>query len=419
MKHTLILFCSGILSLILATSSAISGRTQTQATRVVANSFPGADIGAKINAADKALGQRPGEIVVQGGGMIATQVVISPGHVLRVQPGTYAANTAGVPILLKSGSSLIGSGWESIILESTAQGQFTVIGAYNGTVTNGAADTNVTIRDIQVKGANPGLYSAPPAISLGNCSNCVVDHVWMNGTRSIGIAVGGASFTGHWAENVRVVNSLFTRVASQNLALVNGRNIVFEGNRFIAPGQRGGPGNTSIDLEPNQSSDRMEDVIIRNNLIDHRGSEMPVTGNGIVVQEGPGTPHIRNILVENNTIIGGENRGNIYSALSNGIYLIGMVQDVIVRNNTVTRTGQAGIRISGSRITVTNNKLTDVGGGGIPGFLVEGLVDSRIERNTLIYTGNGPVDKRMAFTGTNVRNVFSNNSGFEIEGSAR
>jgi len=419
MKHTLILFCSGILSLILATSSAISGRTQTQATRVVANSFQGADIGAKINAADKALGQRPGEIVVQGGGMIATQVVISPGHVLRVQPGTYAANTAGVPILLKSGSSLIGSGWESIILESTAQGQFTVIGAYNGTVTNGAADTNVTIRDIQVKGANPGLYSAPPAISLGNCSNCVVDHVWMNGTRSIGIAVGGASFTGHWAENVRVVNSLFTRVASQNLALVNGRNIVFEGNRFIAPGQRGGPGNTSIDLEPNQSSDRMEDVIIRNNLIDHRGSEMPVTGNGIVVQEGPGTPHIRNILVENNTIIGGENRGNIYSALSNGIYLIGMVQDVIVRNNTVTRTGQAGIRISGSRITVTNNKLTDVGGGGIPGFLVEGLVDSRIERNTLIYTGNGPVDKRMAFTGTNVRNVFSNNSGFEIEGSAR
>ncbi|PWT81205.1 MAG: hypothetical protein C5B44_04135, partial [Acidobacteria bacterium] len=126
MKQTFILFWSSVLLLIIATWSVTSGEIQTQGNRVVANSFPGADIGAKINAADQALGQRPGEIVVQGGGTIATQVVISSGHVLRVQAGTYAAKTAGVPILLKSGSSLIGSGWESIILESTAQGQFTV-----------------------------------------------------------------------------------------------------------------------------------------------------------------------------------------------------------------------------------------------------------------------------------------------------
>jgi len=62
-------------------------------------------------------------------------------------------------------------------------------------------------------------------------------------------------------------NCLFTRVASQNLALVNGRNIVFEGNRFLSPGQSGGPGSTNIDLEPNEPGDRLENVVIRRNFI--------------------------------------------------------------------------------------------------------------------------------------------------------
>lgn len=405
---------SPIAAFLLSVASALSVHAQT---RVVANNYPGTDLGARINAADKALGTRNGEIVIQGGGTITTQAVISSGHVLRVQPGTYSTKTSNVPILLKSGSSLIGAGWESIIVESTAPGQFTVIGAYQGVSVNGEADSNLTIRDIQIKGANPGFNSAPQAISLANCSNCTVDHVWINGTRSIGIQVGGGSFRGHWAENVKVINCLFTRVASQNLALVNGRNIVFEGNRFMAPGQKGGPGNTSIDLEPNQPTDRMEDVVVRNNLIDHRGTEMPTTGNGIVVQSGPGTPHVGNILVESNTIIGGENHGAIYSALSNGIYVVGgTMRGVTVRNNTITRTGQAGIRVSGSQITVVNNKLTDVGGGGTPGFMVEGLIDSRIEGNTLTYTGNGPIDRRMALSGANIRNIYQNNTGFQMVG---
>ncbi|HZE71881.1 MAG TPA: right-handed parallel beta-helix repeat-containing protein [Pyrinomonadaceae bacterium] len=409
-----------LLLVLLPGCAAITRANQTQAGRVRARDFPGADIGARINAADKSLGERRGEIIVEGGGTIATQIVVSSGHVLRLMPGTYSARTADAPILLKSGSSLIGSGWESIIVESTVPGQFTVIGAYAGTLVNGNADSNINIRDIQIKGANPGFNSAPQAISLANCSNCNVDHVWVNGTRSIGIQVGGGSFSGHWAENVRVTNCLFTRVASQNLALVNGRNIVFEGNRFMAPGQKGGPGNTSIDLEPNQSSDRMQDVIIRNNVIDHRGTEMGTTGNGIVVQAGPGTPLIGNILVENNTIIGGENHGIIYSALSNGIYIAGnTMRDVTVRNNVITRTGQAGIRVAGSRITVLNNKLTDVGGGGTAGFIVEGLRDSRIEGNTLTYTGNGPIDRRFLISGDNSRNTFQNNEGFQVVGPIR
>lgn len=391
-----------------------------QAVRIVfANQFPGADIGAKINAADKALGATPGEIVVNGGGTISTQVIVSPGHVLRFQAGTYSTRTTNIPILMKPGSSVIGSGWDSIIVESTAPGQFTVISAYNHSIENGTADSGLTIRDIQIKGANPGFNSAPQAISLGNCSNCLVDKVWINGTRSIGLQLGGSSRRGHFAANSKVTNCLFTRVASQNLALVNGKNILFEGNRFLASGQIGGPGNTNIDLEVNEDADRLENVIIRNNLIDVRKSDTSPTGNGIVVQATSGTPYVGPILIEKNTIIGGETEGTITNVLSNGIYVFGTtMRDVMVRDNTIRRTGQSGIRIEGDRITVINNQMFDVGGGGTAGFVVI-ATNSRIVGNSLVYSGRGPADGRMTVLAGSRGNTIQDNPGWTITGEIR
>lgn len=397
-------------------------RTTTGSAKVkvvYAKDFPGQDIGAKINAADKALGAAPGEIVVQGGGTISTQVIISSDHVLRLD-GTYATNTANIPILLKPRSSLIGSGWDrSIILESTAAGQFTVVSAYHHSIENGAADSGLTIRELQIKGANAGFNSAPQAVSLGNCSGCLVDKVWINGTRSIGMQLGGSPRRGYFAENSKVTNCLFTRVASQNLALVNGKNIVFEGNRFITSGQAGGPGNTNIDLEVNEGEDRLESVILRNNLIDVRNSEVPTSGNGIVVNSTSGTPHVGPILIEKNTIIGGETRGTITNVLSNGIYVFGVtIRDVTIRDNTIRRTGQSGIRIEGTRFVVRDNQLFDVGGGGTPGFAVM-ATNSQIVNNSLVYSGAGPVDNRMMILEGSEGNVYQNNTGWEIVGTIR
>ncbi|HKB66971.1 MAG TPA: right-handed parallel beta-helix repeat-containing protein [Pyrinomonadaceae bacterium] len=404
---------------VIATLAVAAFAQQSQGRVVTANSFPGQDLGAKINAADQSLGTARGEIVVKGGGIIATQVTISPDHVLRLLPGTYVPRTAAVPILMKSRTSLIGSGWESIILESTAPGQFTVISAYGQAISNGTPDSGLLIRDLQVKGANPGFNSAPQAISLGNCSNCTVDKVWVNGTRSIGIQFGGTSSTGHFAENSKVTNCLFTRVASQNLALVNGKNILFEGNRFLASGQRGGPGNTNIDVEPNETDDRIEDVIIRNNFIDVHESEMPTTGNGIVVQSAVGTPHVGPVLIEKNTIIGGSNKGTITNVMSNGIVVFGAtMKDVTVRDNVITRTGQTGMTIGGTRIHVTNNRLTDVGGGGTPGFTID-ATNSEFVGNTLTYTGSGPADNRMIISERSRANTFQNNGGWVLTGKDR
>ncbi|MEP6819463.1 MAG: right-handed parallel beta-helix repeat-containing protein [bacterium] len=405
---------STLVSLVVVASS------QRPRGRVVsANDYPGQDLGARINAADKALGSGFGEIVAKGGGVISTQVIISSDHVLRLLPGTYATRTSNIPILLKSRASLIGSGWESIVLESTAKGQFTVISAYSQTILNGNPDSGLVIRDVQIRGANPDFNSAPQAVSLGNCSNCLVDKVWINGTRSIGVQLGGSSSTGHFAENSKVTNCLFTRVASQNLALVNGRNITFEGNRFLASGQRGGPGSTNIDLEPNEANDHIENVVIRNNFIDVHESEMPTTGNGIAVQATTGTKYVGPILIEGNTIIGGSNRGIITNVLSNGIYVFGStMRDVTIRNNAITRTGQSGIRIEGTQIKVLNNQLTDVGGGGIPGFVVQATY-SEVVGNSFTFSGNQPADSTIVVLPGSGKNTFQNNRGFQLTGDTR
>lgn len=397
-----------------------SGAAQNKQGRTVsANEFPGSDLGAKINAADRALGTNAGEITVKGGGTISTQVIVSSDHVLRFLPGTYVTKTTNTPFLMKSRSSIIGSGWESIIVESTALNQFTVICAYNQSILNGKPDSALVIRDIQIKGANAGFGSVHQALSLGNCSGCTVDKVWINGTRSIGIQYGGTGNSGFFAENSKVTNCLFTRVASQNLALANGKNIVFEGNRFIKSGQVGGPGNTNIDVEPNEPSDHLENIIIRNNTIDVRNSEMTPTGNGIVVQATTGTPHVGPILIENNTIIGGEIQGTVTNVLSNGIYVFGAtMRNATIRNNVITRTGQSGIRIEGTRMIVMDNRLTDVGGGGIPGFVLF-ATDSQIVNNTFTYSGNGPVDNTMVILPGSTRNVYQNNRGFVMSGDVR
>jgi hypothetical protein len=388
---------------------------QTRGRSVNANRYPGADLGAKINAADQDLGTASGEIVVSGGGTISTQVILSSGHTLRLGKGTYHTRTTSIPILMKARTSIVGSGWDAIVMESTAPGQLTVISAYNQSIRNGSPDSDLLIRDIQVQGANSKFNSAPQAISLGNCANCTVDRVWVNGTHSIGIQLGGSGRDGHFARNSKVINCQFTRVASQNLALVNGRDILFEGNKFLASGQKGGPGSSNIDLEVNEGSDHLENVIIRNNYIDVRGSEISPTGNGIIVQASSGTPYVGNILIERNTIIGGSNTGVITNVLSNGIYVFGTtMRDVIIRGNSITRTGQAGINIQGSNLTVVDNLLTDVGGGGTPGFLVQGVTRSRIVNNRVSYTDVGPFDGRMLITHGSRDNVIQGNTNWVV-----
>src|SRR5207249_7498584 len=116
---------STLLLLICVPATIAASQTRQRQARVLkAEQFPGTDLGMKVNAADKALGTSTGEIAVNGGGRIATQIVVSAGHTLRFTKGTYVTSTSLAPILLKPGAKVIGSGWDAIILESTAPNQF-------------------------------------------------------------------------------------------------------------------------------------------------------------------------------------------------------------------------------------------------------------------------------------------------------
>jgi hypothetical protein len=118
------------------------------------------------------------------------------------------------------------------------------------------------------------------------------------------------------------------------------------------------------------------------------------------------------ILIEGNTLIGGEyERDPMTNVMSNGIYVFGStMKNVTIRNNRVTRTGQCGLNIEGSRFVVTGNHFTNVGGGGTPGFRLTEVSDSVITDNTFTYTG-GPADARVEMIGNNRNNVIRNNPG--------
>jgi hypothetical protein len=162
---------------------------------VQTSNFIGADLGAKINAADALLGSSAGTIYASPGN-IATQVTIGANHTLFFLDGNFTVTANTLPaIRLKSNSRMVGSGWGTIIAESTAPGSFTLMRAYNNSVQNFEEDANIYVGNFQVIGANPGFDSVQQTISMGNCLNCTVEKIYLNGTRAEGIGVGGGSNT--------------------------------------------------------------------------------------------------------------------------------------------------------------------------------------------------------------------------------
>ena len=399
-----------------AAGGIASSLPQGKNTRL-ANSFPGADLGAKINAADKDLGSKPGEILARDGGTIATQVIITPGHTLRFGPGTYRLTTELIwegAFLLKSRTTVIGSGWDTIIVEPPKTG-WIVFQSYEDIRTQPAhsgTDSDINISNLQIKGANPAVEgSVRQTVNFGNCHRCSVEHVWFNATSIIGVAAGGNALTGNFADTVIIKNNLFTRVAGQAAAVVNGRNVVIDGNTFKDSGRDTRQGMTAIDVEPNNPSDIAQRIDITNNTIDSRGSPF-LHGNGILVQNGGGTSNFGPVLIKGNTVIGGELVQNVSGNIAVGIYVSGQTQDVSVVNNTVRRVAHSGIRLENStRNYVANNTLTSTGTGGISAFEVINTTDSKILDNIIAVDPNSLMGTSIiAESGTSRNNLYRGNT---------
>jgi hypothetical protein len=134
-------------------------QTATRARVCNAAQMAGADIGAKINACDATLGPAGGEIVLTGGGNIATNVVISSYHTLRVASGVYTATVHNIPIRLKDNASVVCDNWDAVLQESTGafinNSPMTIIAAFNGSgVEPGAGNGENNANNISVRGCH-------------------------------------------------------------------------------------------------------------------------------------------------------------------------------------------------------------------------------------------------------------------------
>jgi parallel beta-helix repeat protein len=405
---------------VMATSLRVAQTRDRQGARL-ANNFPGADLGAKINAADRDLGTSSGEILVKGGGTISTQVVLNSGHTLRFTAGTYTLATEQLwegAFLLKSGTSVIGSGWNTVIVEPPKTG-WIVFQSFNDIRSKPAhsgTDSDIRISNLQIKGANPGVDGGVrETVQLGNCHRCLVENLWLNGTGVIGVQAGGNPIGGNFAADVTIRKNLFTRVASQAVAVVNGRDIKIDGNTFKDSGRlndqgTGALGMTAIDLEPNHPNDIIRNIEITNNTIDSSNSGF-IHGNGILVQNGGRTSGYGPVLVKDNTVIGGPLIPNIAGFVATGIYITAFTENVRVINNTVSRVAHSGIRLEdSSRNYVSGNKLTSTGTGGIYSFEVINTTDSQILNNVIVIHPNSPSGTEVIReTGTSARNSYRGN----------
>jgi len=345
---------------------------------VYARRFPGADISEKINAADAFLGNRAGEIVAEGGGTIGTQIVIGSGHTLRLREGTYAPSTATVPILLKSGAKLIGDGWsKTIILETTAPNQWGIVNAYGFNHNQLNIDNNIEIRNCQFRGVPKAFNSAPPAVIVGNCHNCLIDGNFINGTHSIGVQVGAQSAAIVYADHCVVSNNYFRRVASQNLAMVNGKNITFAHNLFLDPSQAGGPFVAVIDVEANICpGDAADNIQILDNYLDVREADQNQSIGFMAYQpcDEPGSGRITG-----NIMIAGEPK-----YVSFGIQLSPRAHDLETDHNYIKGAANVALILTGLRLNVHDNVIVDSGGGGSVAIHVDTAFDSKLTGNTIV-----------------------------------
>jgi len=385
---------------------------------VYTKNFQGGDLGARINAADKALGANKGWIVAEAG-TISTQVRINAGHKLKLGRGRFDLVNKDIwtgSIYLESDTAVYGEGVDKTIIVEPENsyiciGSAGLLDAERGYTATGIRE-NIEIAGFTIEGRNKtaegGVRSS---IALGNAHRVHIYNVYLKDTTCLGISAGGTGLTGKHAEDWIVEDCVFEGVASQNLNVVNGQRVIFRRNKFLRPGKICGDGKpcegvTPIDVEPNTPADVARDITIEDNLIDSSQSRF-LHGNGIIVQNGAGAS-FGNVIVRRNKIIGYRLDGPGDSNMASGIYLAA-VNDVTVSDNEVTRAAHSGIRIeSSTRITVERNKLLGTGTGGILSFEVKNTTDSkfrfnRVERDGLY--GRGLLTE----SGNSDRNIYEGN----------
>ena len=384
--------------------------------------MPGADVGAKINACDAALGAdgAKGEIHVDTSGTISTYVQLSRNRTLWFRKGTYTLHNAftGVTaqdiqtelgmIRYRDDVTIKGDGWDTVIVEPPIRHRPTVFAPYISSINtptgffNGVT-RNVTIRDLQIKGqqtlASNGTYST---IELGNSHNALIENIFLNQTTGNGITAGGSSggsslngcgggkIERECANGVVMRGNRLFQVQNQGLNVVNGRGVSIVNNVIKDHNRLDGSNGVGIDIESNTVTDTVKEIRIEGNMLDFTNSPQPFAGNGINVQSS-GQADYGPVEVRNNTLIGNVLTPTSVGHMVFGIFVSGGTKRVTVAGNKIQRTTNSGIIVYGSDHIIEDNELTSVSGGGNIALSLPGTRNSIIRRNKVRIDPSAPV----------------------------
>lgn len=349
-------------------------------------SVPGADLGAVLNACDKALGSSPGQIVVSlvnGIGTAANPAILKTaamigtnkaGRRVTLGPGVYAATTAvisgesgldGAPWVIGDNSIFEGSGAGTILQESSAPpgNVDCVVAAYGNIDPTAIGSRNIIVRDLQIVGLPENEQRGDTGtISVANAQNIWVNRVTFTNTNADGFRAGGSPKIGGHASGIWMTDCIVKGVFGQNCGIVNGYDFHIERNTFIGSSPQPNASHTFIDCEINVSGDQVCFFTICNNVIDAR-TDFGGT-SGITVQGGSdiAVTDIGSGVISGNTCIGGDlaapTTGGALpkSRMTVGIGLYNASNTTVTGNNLI-RCYQAGIFLSSGVKKGSQNNL--------------------------------------------------------------
>jgi hypothetical protein len=216
---------------------------------------------------------------------------------------------------------------------------------------------DIQIRDLYIKGQASQVHNGQSStIILGNARNSSVRNVVLDGTHAYGITVGGYSTKGNYADGVEVTDIKTVNTGTQLVNVINGKNITFRDIQIDLTHHNSVGSFSAIDIEPNTTDNKVENITVENVVVDARTS-VPGVYMTAVAMQAASAGQLVNPVVRNVRVLGrdestdGSSGGVLYSA----VVVYGAVGGIIEKVYVHGTMGQA-LFVQASR----NLKLRDI-----------------------------------------------------------
>jgi hypothetical protein len=278
--------------------------------RISSSLWDDSDWGGRALKASAAFTSMGVAIDIYPGGTPTAQLIVKSEQAWMMAPGTFENSITTVQQrcgLLQDNSAFIGSGvGRTIIKESSVDGMQMFLSPSQEVVgSRDGSNENIVVRDFTYQGASAGVSvnSSFPAVNMGNTRNFYVGNIHCIDSHGYAVSAGANGALGNCADGGRIENISCDGLQTQQIAVVNGRNIDIINPIFRNIGYPGGPSQAVIDLEPNSAFDICENINIIHPIIDGRNAQS--TANGISVNAA-GAPGCKNVQVISPEILGAD-----------------------------------------------------------------------------------------------------------------